>query len=82
MFECLVQHGCTNLSSILVDGRYSSLPIETGGFGDIWRVNLNSGTLKGRSVLAVKTLKLKTLLEGNTKAAKVNVELVINSTCV
>lgn len=73
IFNCLVQHGCRDLSFVLVDGRYSSLPIENGGFGDVWRVTLDGTTLKGNTVLAVKALRLKTLLDGNTKATKVSV---------
>ena len=73
MFECLVQHGCTDLSSLLSDDQYSELPIENGGFGDVWRVTLSDGMLIGSTVLAVKTLRLKPLLEGNNKAAKVGV---------
>ena len=72
MFECLVQHGCTDLSSLLANGQYSTLPIDHGGFGDVWRATLGSATFNGISVVAVKTLRLKTLLEGNDKATKVS----------
>lgn len=66
MFECLVTHGCTDLTSLINnDGRSSSV-IASGGFGDVRRVILNDGTL-----VAVKTLRLHILLEDDAKAKKV-----------
>ena len=79
MFECLVQHGCADLSSALGNGQYSALPIDNGGFGDVWRVTLSSGILRNISEVAVKTLRLKTLLEGNDIAAKVGICLRVDS---
>lgn len=66
MFECLVQHGCPDISASIDRGQYSSSPVANGGFGEVWRVQISTGL-----VLAVKTLRFRTLLEGDDKAAKV-----------
>ena len=78
MFECLAQHGCTDVSSGLASGVYSPQPIDNGAFGDVWRVTLSGSTLNGISVVAVKTLRLKVILDGNDKAAKVGVWLLVD----
>jgi hypothetical protein len=67
MFGCLVQHGCANLSLSLDPNQSSSSPIANGGFGDVYRVILDGG-----SIVALKTLRLPKLLAGNTKGAKVD----------
>ncbi|KAF8593840.1 WD40 repeat-like protein [Ceratobasidium sp. AG-I] len=56
MFECLVQYGCADLSTFLGNGQYSSLPIDNGGFGDLWLVH---GDLKANNVLVSNDGTLK-----------------------
>ena len=73
MFRCLAQHGCTDLSISFDHSLVSSLPVANGGFGDVYRVTLSSG-----SVLAVKTLRWSDLLEGNTKGAKVDNNIALH----
>lgn len=71
MFECLVKHGCVDMSSSLDTSRRSITVIASGGFGDVWQVNTTDGSL-----VAVKTLRLQTFLQGNDKGAKVSTILL------
>ena len=66
MFECLVKHGCTNLTSSTNMHRSSSAVVAYGGFGDVRRMVMNDGT-----IVAIKTLRLHILLKDNDKAMKV-----------
>lgn len=66
MFECLVRHGCTDLSLSLDSSRSAITPIASGGFGDVWRVKMVNGKL-----VAIKSLRLHILLQDNDKGAKV-----------
>lgn len=66
MFDCLVKHGCTDLSLLIDPRSYSSSAIATGGFGDIWHATMYNGMLVG-----IKTLRLHLLLQGDDKAMKV-----------
>lgn len=70
IFECLVQHGCMDLSSSLDKGDYSSSPIANGGFGEVWRFTTSAGI-----IYAVKTLRFRALLEGDDKGAKAGCSL-------
>ncbi|KAF8594851.1 WD40 repeat-like protein [Ceratobasidium sp. AG-I] len=65
MFRCLVRHGCTNLSSAIHSGRYSSSPVARGGFGDVWMGELTNGR-----VVAIKCVWLQQAQEGDWKGAK------------
>lgn len=67
MFECLVKHGCTNLTSTVDTEQHNSEVLASGGFGEIRRVALGDG-----SFVALKTLRLQVLLKDNDKAVKVN----------
>lgn len=67
MFDCLVQHGCTDLTSSTDPDRHSSAVIASGGFGDVRRVRLDNDTF-----VAVKTLRLHILLKDDDKGVKVN----------
>lgn len=65
LFECLVRHGCSDLTSF-ADGSRSSAVIRSGGFGDVRRLEMDDGT-----VVALKTLRLHVLLRDDDKAVKV-----------
>ena len=68
MFDCLVQHRCADLSSLMDPNGYSSSAIATGGFGDVWQGRMQNGIL-----VAVKCLRLHTILRGDQKGMKVRV---------
>lgn len=68
-FECLVEHGCVDMTSSIDSNKNSYPVIAAGGFGDVRRVALDNGTL-----VAVKTLRLS-LLGDDDKALKVNIIL-------
>lgn len=65
MFECLVNHGCPDLTSSIDAGRRSSSAIASRGFGDVRCVTLEDGTF-----VALKILRLRILLEDDDEAAK------------
>lgn len=65
MFECLVKHGCPDLTSS-ADASRSSEVITSGGFGDVRRLEMHDGT-----VVAIKTLRLHVLRRDDDKAVKV-----------
>ncbi|KAH7339163.1 kinase-like domain-containing protein [Rhizoctonia solani] len=52
MFKCLVLHGCNDLTPLINLEKYSSCRIAEGGFGDIWKGQLNDET-----PVAVKVLR-------------------------
>lgn len=66
MFDRLVLHGCADMSSSMDPDGYSSDLIAAGGFGDVWR-----GLLKDGTVVAVKSLRLYVISQGEKKAMKV-----------
>lgn len=66
MFNRLIKHGCTDLTAVMATNRHSSSPIASGGFGDVRRSKMVNGTY-----VAVKTLRLHTLLQGKEKGTKV-----------
>lgn len=68
MFDCLVKHGCTDLSSLIDPDRFSSSALASGAFGDVWQAWLETGIL-----VAVKCLRLHVILEGDEKGMKVRV---------
>lgn len=70
MFDCLVKHGCTDFSASIDPARYSLSAIATGGFGDVWQAWLKDGIL-----VAVKSLRLQMILDGDEKGMKVGVSL-------
>lgn len=65
LFQCLVKHGCTDLTAFLRHDEQSSWVIASGGFGDVRRL-----TLKNGMYVAVKTLRLHVLLHDD-KGVKV-----------
>lgn len=72
ILECLVKHGCTDLSLRIDNNRYSASAIASGGFGDVWQAWLKSDIL-----VAVKCLRLHVILEGDEKGMKVSVHYFI-----
>ncbi|KAJ1302638.1 hypothetical protein OPQ81_002955 [Rhizoctonia solani] len=54
MYECLTQHGCPDLMSMLDPIGFSSSAVAEGGFGDIWTGRLHNDGTK----LAIKVLRL------------------------
>lgn len=66
VFDCLVKHGCTDLSQLMDLAHYSASAIATGGFGDVWQ-----GRTTGGILVAVKCLRLHMVLEGGEKGMKV-----------
>ena len=65
MFECLVEHGCVDLT-LFANESQSSAVITSGGFGDVRQMVMHDGT-----IVAVKTLRLHVLLKDDEKAVKV-----------
>ncbi|KAG8740916.1 hypothetical protein FRC10_003575 [Ceratobasidium sp. 414] len=64
MFECLIRHGCTNLSSQIDSGGQPSSAIAGGGFGDIYRGRLRDGT-----TVAIKALRHHLLAQDTSRKA-------------
>ncbi|KAJ1302983.1 hypothetical protein OPQ81_003275 [Rhizoctonia solani] len=52
MLQCLIDHGCEDLTSLINPEKYSSCRVAEGGFGDVWKGKLNNGT-----GVAVKVLR-------------------------
>ncbi|KAF8602308.1 kinase-like protein [Ceratobasidium sp. AG-I] len=65
MFECLLRHGCADLSSRIDPDRYSSAAFAGGSFGDIWRGRLFNGEM-----IAVKCLRFHIIKEDGGKSLK------------
>ncbi|KAF8602231.1 WD40 repeat-like protein [Ceratobasidium sp. AG-I] len=65
MFDCLVLHGCTDLTSLMNPDRYSTAAIVNGGFGDVWQ-----GVMIDGKMVAIKSLRLHMILEGDEKGMK------------
>ncbi|KAF8598370.1 WD40 repeat-like protein [Ceratobasidium sp. AG-I] len=65
MFECLLQHGCFDLSSIIDPEQYSSSAVAGGSFGDIWRGKTRNGI-----EVAVKALRFHVIAEDGAKGLK------------
>lgn len=66
MFNCLLEHGCADLSSRMDSGGYSSVAVAGGSFGDIWR-----GKLNDRTEVAIKCIRFHTIAEDDIKGRKV-----------
>ncbi|KAG8792458.1 hypothetical protein FRC12_006031, partial [Ceratobasidium sp. 428] len=65
MFDYLVEHGCTDLSSqVDLDGR-SMFAIAGGGFGDVYLGRLQDGT-----AVAIKTLRHHALAQDTAPKAR------------
>ncbi|KAG8711786.1 hypothetical protein FRC09_020409 [Ceratobasidium sp. 395] len=64
MFDCLLHHGCSDLSSQIDFSGNSSIAIAGGGFGDIYRWELLNGT-----PVAIKTLRHHVLLRDTAPKA-------------
>lgn len=65
IFDCLVKHGCADLSSLIDPNRYSSDAIASGGFGDVLQAWTTCETL-----VAVKCLRLHIIREVGDKGMK------------
>ncbi|KAG8710248.1 hypothetical protein FRC08_017425 [Ceratobasidium sp. 394] len=73
MFDCLLYHGCTDLTSQLKFNRECFTAIAGGGFGDIYRGRLRDGT-----VVAIKALRHHILIQDTApKALKVRLDLYL-----
>lgn len=69
MFNCLLKHGCVDLSSSMDPNQYSSVAVAGGSFGDIWRGMLRDGT-----EVAIKCLRFHVIAQdSSTKGLKVRV---------
>ncbi|KAG8742296.1 hypothetical protein FRC10_001720 [Ceratobasidium sp. 414] len=64
---CLTNRGCINITDLLDENSCSNYPISSGGFGDIYRGMLDSGTQ-----VAIKTMRLRAVSCGtdNQKSLK------------
>ncbi|KAG8723968.1 hypothetical protein FRC09_000935 [Ceratobasidium sp. 395] len=72
MFQCLLSHGCTDLSSYIEAEGQSSIAIAGGGFGDIYHRKLRDGT-----TVAIKVLRHHLLAQDTSrKALKVSVVIL------
>ncbi|KAG8744257.1 hypothetical protein FRC11_013572 [Ceratobasidium sp. 423] len=65
MFQCLVKHGCDDLSHLIDSSKYSSCRVAEGAFGDIWKGQLCNGT-----PVAVKVLRFGLMAAGGGKNLK------------
>ncbi|CAE6535726.1 unnamed protein product [Rhizoctonia solani] len=65
IFECLVKHGCDDLTRLIDPGQYSSCRVAEGAFGDIWKGQMRDGTS-----VAVKVLRFGLLTDGGGKSLK------------
>jgi hypothetical protein len=69
MFDCLLEHGCDDLSSQIDPNQQTSVAIAGGAFGDIFRAKFYDGT-----DVAVKTLRPHIITEdAASKGLKVRV---------
>ncbi|KAF8602271.1 kinase-like protein [Ceratobasidium sp. AG-I] len=65
VFECLLRHGCIDISSDLDHTKHSSIAVAGGSFGDIWQGKLVSG-----EKVAIKCLRFTTIVEDQPKSLK------------
>lgn len=68
MFQCLLLHGCVDLSSSIDHEKYSQAAITGGSFGDIWLGKMLTG-----EDIAIKCLRFHSLVEDGPKGLKVRV---------
>ncbi|KAG8759430.1 hypothetical protein FRC11_001952 [Ceratobasidium sp. 423] len=71
MFECLMQHGCLDLTSLIDPLGFSSSAVAEGGFGDVWTGRLHSG-----DKLAIKVMRFASLTD-NTGKKRLKVSLQV-----
>ncbi|KAG8682148.1 hypothetical protein FRC11_000197 [Ceratobasidium sp. 423] len=65
MLECLKDHGCSDLRSLVDPNRFSSCRVAEGSFGDVWKGQLIDGTN-----IAVKVLRYGLVCESGGKSMK------------
>ncbi|CAE7205355.1 unnamed protein product [Rhizoctonia solani] len=65
MFECLLRHGCPDLTEFMNPDAYSKGFVAAGGFGDIWKGKLRDGT-----AVAIKVWRFRALEEDIGKDIK------------
>ncbi|KAG9090404.1 hypothetical protein FRC06_001105 [Ceratobasidium sp. 370] len=65
MFDCLLQHGCTDLSPRVDLSEQPSMAIAGGGFGDVYRGQLRDGT-----AVAIKALRNHIIAQATTSKAR------------
>ncbi|CAE7218285.1 unnamed protein product [Rhizoctonia solani] len=65
IFELLLRHGCTDLSSQMDCNQESNFAANGGGFGDIWTGNLHNGTK-----VAIKVWRASMVEQCDDKALK------------
>ncbi|CUA75508.1 putative WD repeat-containing protein alr2800 [Nostoc sp, PCC 7120] [Rhizoctonia solani] len=65
IFDCLTESGCTNLSSEMDTRQATALIVSGGGFGDIWKGQLNKG-----GKVAIKAWRTNTLEQRDYKTVK------------
>ncbi|KAF8593515.1 kinase-like protein [Ceratobasidium sp. AG-I] len=65
MFQCLLEHGCADVSSRINPDRYSTTAVAGGSFGDIWASELDDGTK-----VAIKCLRFHAIAEDQPKGLK------------
>lgn len=66
MFQCLVEAGCNDLSSTMDPDQDAARIMSGGGFGDIWKGELNDGTK-----VAIKAWRTDALEQCRSKTIKV-----------
>ncbi|KAF8596165.1 kinase-like protein [Ceratobasidium sp. AG-I] len=65
IFNCLVEHGCVDISQHIDPTKYSSIATAGGSFGDVWQ-----GMLLNGDKVAVKCLRFTTIVEDRPKGLK------------
>ncbi|CUA67872.1 ATP-dependent RNA helicase FAL1 [Meyerozyma guilliermondii ATCC 6260] [Rhizoctonia solani] len=65
MFQCLINHGCDDLTNLICPEKYSSCRVAEGAFGDIWKGELQDGT-----AVAVKVLRFALVSDSGGKNLK------------
>ncbi|CAE6420166.1 unnamed protein product [Rhizoctonia solani] len=65
MFQCLVKHGCVDLTNLIKPDKYSSCRVAEGAFGDVWKGEMQDGT-----AVAVKVLRFALVDDGEGKNLK------------
>ncbi|KAG8731802.1 hypothetical protein FRC11_002239 [Ceratobasidium sp. 423] len=70
VFDQLVEHGCTDMTSTIDPNGYSDSAIYGGGFGDVWQGRLVDGT-----EVAVKTWRFSYMSQEDPKELKASLDL-------
>ncbi|CAE6535289.1 unnamed protein product [Rhizoctonia solani] len=77
MFQCLINHGCDDLTNLICPEKYSSCRVAEGAFGDIWKGELQDGTAVAVKVLRFALVSdsggknLKRMVHGDIKASNI-----------